>query len=91
MPGYVVPDAPLEVGRPITVNGVRYAVGDVLPLASAVEIKALDALLSNGTLVPANDPHHRRRGSKPLHTATSTGAAVRRSIAALLAGGGGLG
>lgn len=82
MPGYVLPTA-LAVARAITVNGVRHAEGSVLQPADVVQIKCLDALLSNGSLMPFPDPHQRRFSNRqPPHTATSTGAVVRRAMIA---------
>lgn len=59
MPAYVVPDS-YVAGKRVTLDGVTYEPGDVVPNETVRGIKRLSALLGNRTLIPRPDPHHRR-------------------------------
>lgn len=63
MPGRVLPSS-FTAGRPVKLEGVSYQPGDTVPGAVVKRVRALSALLSNGTLWPDKDPSSRRLSLK---------------------------
>lgn len=59
MPAYVVPSS-YTAGRRITIDDVVYEPGDTLPNDGVAALPRLSALLSNRTIIPVPDMHHRR-------------------------------
>ena len=59
MAGRVVPTS-FTVGKQVTIAGTAYDIGDSITNAAVQGLYDLDALLSDGTLVPNADQNHRR-------------------------------
>ena len=68
MPGLKVPTS-FTAGRKLTINGVTYQPGDVVPNEEVKSVKRLSSLLSRRYLIPNADLHDRRlpltRGTRP--------------------------
>ena len=62
--------ASFTAGRKIVLGGTTYQPGNAVPNATVKAIKNLNALLSNGSLLPNADVHVRKhRASTPTPTA----------------------